>query len=77
MESSRDESIFAWTVLANNGLACYRKLDHTPEFALQAWGMLAPSPDCFKDPSDVVVIQDKIAPRLDGGYRWTRQGRAF
>lgn len=58
MESSPDESIFARTVPAD-GLACLRKLDHTPEFAPQTWGMLAPSPDCFKDSGDVVVIQDK------------------
>lgn len=76
MESSADESIFAWTTPAN-GLTCFRRFDRTPEFSPQAWGMLAPSPDCFKNSGDVIVIPEKIITRLNGGYRWSQRGVHF
>ncbi|MCJ1253722.1 hypothetical protein MMC24_001534 [Lignoscripta atroalba] len=61
MESS-DESLFAWTM---------------PEKGNKNWGMVAPSPDCFLDSSDVVVITDKVVQRLEGGYNWVQQGVQF
>lgn len=77
METSPDESIFAWA-LPTEGLVCFRKFGcKPPEWSPQTWGILAPSPDCFKMSSDVIVIQEKIVPRLKGGYRWTQQGVQF
>lgn len=80
MESSTDESIFAWTV-PTGGLQCYRS--HQPvqkwrDWAEKEWGLLAPSPDCFKDSGDLVIPPpDWIITRLGGGYRWTQQGVQF
>ena len=76
MESSTDESIFAWTT-PTNGLTCYRSLGQTPNWAPQNWGLLAPSPDCFKKYGDLVILQDMCVPRLSGGYRWMQQGVQF
>lgn len=76
MESSTDESLFAWTTPAG-GLACYRGLGHVPEFSPTHWGLLAPSPDCFSKYTDLVVLPDRYVPRLAGGYRMTQQGVHF
>lgn len=78
IETSTDESLFAWTLpLRNQELACFRNSDQTvPRFAEERWGLLAPSPDCFER-SKNVVITGKIVPRLGGGYRWTQQGLQF
>lgn len=38
-------------------------------------GLLAPSPDCFSgDSRDIVVWNDKVVKRLDGGFKRTNQG---
>lgn len=76
IESSPDESIFAWTTPAE-GLACFQEFGQTPKFSPQNWGMLAPSPDCFKQSGDIVVFPDRVVPRLNGGYRWVQQGVQF
>lgn len=73
MESSTDESIFAWTI-PTNGLTCYRGLGQAPKFSPTNRGLLAPSPDCFSKYNDLVVLPDLYVPRLSGGYRWTQQG---
>lgn len=76
MESSTDESLFAWTT-PTSGLACYRGLGQVAEFSPAHWGLLAPSPDCFSNSSDLVVLPDRYVPRLAGGYRMTQQGVQF
>ena len=73
MENSTDESIFAWTI-PTQGLLCYRGLGQTPQWAPKSWGLLAPSPDCFGKYGDLVILEDKVVPRL---YTWTQQGMQF
>ncbi|KAL9117894.1 MAG: hypothetical protein Q9187_005565, partial [Circinaria calcarea] len=88
LAATPDESIFAWTVPEKKELACFRKLKRDapksdapkfdyPKFDHQTWGMLAPSPDCFKKSGDVVVIENAVVDRLNGGYGWTQQGIQF
>ena len=76
IENSTDESIFAWTIPAQ-GLLCYRGLGQIPKWAPSKWGLVAPSPDCFRKYGDLVVLEDKVVPRLSGGYVWTQQGMQF
>jgi len=81
LESSTDESIFAWTV-PEQRLTCYRKGGQAPNTwnwppSPCRWGLLAPSPDCFRGSGDVVIILDKIVASLAGGYKWTHQGLQF
>ncbi|KAL8646102.1 MAG: hypothetical protein Q9210_006320 [Variospora velana] len=76
MESSSDESLFAWTTPAK-GLTCYRRDDKTPVWAPNSWGLLAPSPDCFSSYRDLVVLPDLYVPRLSGGYKWVQRGIQF
>ncbi|KAL8689838.1 MAG: hypothetical protein Q9218_004583 [Villophora microphyllina] len=77
MESSIDESIFAWTT-PSQGLKCYHiHYPQTSQWAPKDWGLLAPSPDCFSKHNDLVVLTDKCVPRLSGGYRWAQQGVHF
>ncbi|KAI4186290.1 MAG: hypothetical protein LQ346_005716 [Caloplaca aetnensis] len=76
MESSTDESLFAWTTPPSE-LRCYRGLGHVPEFSPPHWGLLAPSPDCFSKSRDLVVLPDLHVARLAGGYRMTQQGVHF
>jgi len=83
--SSFDESIFAWRIPSDNELRCYRKTkkrDGNVVSMLQwrwspsdrCWGLLAPSPDCFRESRDMVVLADKATPRLRGGFQRTNQG---
>ena len=76
MENSTDESIFAWTT-PTKGLVCYRDHGQTPKWAPQSWGLLTPSPDCFQRYGDLVILKEKVVPRLAGGYRWTQMGVQF
>ncbi|KAL8863778.1 MAG: hypothetical protein Q9198_010346 [Flavoplaca austrocitrina] len=76
METSTDESIFAWTT-PPTGLSCYRSLGHTPAFDPKEWGLLAPSPDCFLDSKDFIVPPNLYVPRPGGGYQWGQQGVTF
>lgn len=71
IQGSPDESIFAWTI-PTRGLRCYRNRKGTPKWAPRekSWGLLAPSPDCFKDSGDLVVIPDRVIPR---SYGWAQQ----
>ena len=66
MENSSDDSIFAWTI-PTEGLKCYRALGKLKIWAPSTlgpstWGVLAPSPDCFRDSGDL-VIADKVIQR--------------
>ena len=75
IESSTDESVFAWKI-PKEGLKCYSR--RRKEWDTDWWGLLAPSPDCLKDSGDLVIPpEDKVEARLGGGYRWTQQGVQF
>ncbi|KAI4121737.1 MAG: hypothetical protein LQ338_006193 [Usnochroma carphineum] len=76
IESSIDESLFAWTT-PTSGLTCYQGLGKVPKFSPTHWGLLAPSPDCFSKSRDLVVLPDLHVARLAGGYRMTQQGVVF
>ncbi|KAK5175266.1 uncharacterized protein LTR77_000403 [Saxophila tyrrhenica] len=73
IETVPDESIFAWTT-PRNGLQCFRRpgshASAIPQWRPQEdrWRLLAPSPDCFKDSRDVVVIRSLIVHRPGSGY---------
>ncbi|MCJ1422053.1 hypothetical protein MMC32_008422 [Xylographa parallela] len=69
MESSTDDSIFAWTI-PKEGLKCYRVLGKLELWNPSSWGLLAPSPDCFRESRDL-VIADQVIPRP---YSWTANG---
>ncbi|KAK3716627.1 hypothetical protein LTR37_006257 [Vermiconidia calcicola] len=89
---SFDESLFAWELPKNGELRCYLKVKPQPEgrpgkpvelipkfepVKDNRWGLLAPSPDCFKQSEelgDVVILQDKVRPRLGAGFQRTHQG---
>lgn len=76
METSSDESLFAWTIPAD-GLTCYRKDGKTPIWAPDRWGLLAPSPDCFRRYRDLVVLPHLYVLRPPGGYRRVQHGTQF
>ncbi|KAL8963788.1 MAG: hypothetical protein Q9183_004957 [Haloplaca sp. 2 TL-2023] len=76
VEHTTDESIFAWET-PKAGLSCYRSLGHTPRFDPKEWGLIAPSPDCFSEINDLVVLPNLYVPRLGGGYQWGQQGVTF
>ncbi len=81
VETIADESIFAWTV-PPAGLQCFRRsgsASSAPQWHPQEdrWGLLAPSPDCFRDSRDIIIIGRKIVLRPGGGYRFTSQGMHF
>ncbi len=77
IENSPDESIFAW-IAPSNGLACYRdQSGASPQWSPDTWGLLAPSPDCFRGSSKVVILPDKIVSRPGASYQWTNQGVQF
>ena len=75
--SMLDESIFAWTA-PDEGLQCYRG-GGSPAWGPRGgkWGLLAPSPDCFRDSGDVVIIESRMVSRRSSGYRWTNEGIQF
>lgn len=77
MEDSTDESIFAWTVPEDGLLRCYERRGQVPSWAPETWGLLAPSPDCFTKYRDIIIIPERVVPRLRGGYTWTQQGVMF
>lgn len=74
---SFDESLFAWELPQNCELRCFRNPSTVPKFAHSNWGLLAPSPDCFKKSADVIVIRHKVVQRLAGGFRKSYQGIFF
>ncbi|KAL9118640.1 MAG: hypothetical protein Q9187_004815 [Circinaria calcarea] len=61
IESSSDDSIFAWTI-PREGLKCYRGIGKLKMWKPPNWGLLAPSPDCFRESGDL-VIPDRVIPR--------------
>lgn len=73
-----DESLFAWQWPPNHELNCFRK-DHSPppKFAESKWGLLAPSPDCFKHSAGLVIDPRKVKRRINGGFHKTSEGITF
>lgn len=72
IENSSDESIFAWTI-PTEGLKCYRGLGELKKWTPSTWGLLAPSPDCFRGSRDLVVA-DRVSPRP---YSWAQKSVQF
>lgn len=68
-----DETIFAWKTPAS-GLP--PTSDPRGDWAADEWGMLAPSPDCFRDCGDI-IRDGEARPRLLGGYTVEREGLRF
>ncbi len=71
MEQSTDESLFAWKAskhnlpIAMDDSQCKRG----------DWGLLAPSPQCFRDCGALTIKgKDKSSRRAEGGLSWTQQG---
>jgi hypothetical protein len=69
-----DESLFAWQLPENRLLNCFRSSGHAPEFKQSQWGLLAPSPDCFKKSGNVVIVQKDLVQRQGSGFQKTAQG---
>lgn len=65
-----DESIFAWTAPAG------KLPSHSRTWASDQWGLLAPSPDCFKNSRDV-TINGPSKWRPPGGIATTAEGVKF
>jgi hypothetical protein len=72
-----DESLFAWVWPHDGQLKCYRDGGRVPRVTNSKWGLLAPSPDCFKNASNIVIDQHKLRQRLAGGFIKTSQGISF
>ncbi|KAF1823925.1 uncharacterized protein K489DRAFT_429954 [Dissoconium aciculare CBS 342.82] len=73
LETSLDESLFAWTI-PQHGLQCYRSLGSSIAWAPKEWGLLAPSPDCFAQSAGIVVDPSKVVSRPFGGIGLTARG---
>ena len=59
-----DESLLAWERPSDNLLRCYRtQPSHIRDFESSKWGLLAPSPDCFKRTGDICVRKDLLVMR--------------
>lgn len=71
----KDESLFAWTT--GERLLCYSQVSQseTPIWKPETWGLLAPSPDCFRGSGNV----DKPDPKSveDRQYGWSQNGIQF
>ena len=71
---SFDESLFAWKRPQDDELKCFRGFGTAPKFENNKWGLLAPSPDCFKDSGDIVIVQRKLKQRIAGRFQKTSEG---
>lgn len=83
LETSTDESIFAWRRPPGSQMTCFKTPVarqpgefNIPMFSKSRWGLLAPSPDCFRG-SNQIVTTGRTVERLGGGYRRTNQGVQF
>jgi hypothetical protein len=72
-----DESLFAWECPPHELLRCYGNGKSAPRFNANTWGLLAPSPDCFSKSANIVVIPNKVIPRLGNGFSKNNQGIAI
>ncbi|KAF1922424.1 uncharacterized protein M421DRAFT_426928 [Didymella exigua CBS 183.55] len=72
-----DESLFAWERPKDSILRCYRNQPHAHHFEHNKWGLLAPSPDCFKSSYDVFIQKNLVTMRPEGGFRKSHQGLFF
>lgn len=65
-----DESLFAWKLPQDQPLQTFT----VPSgWESGEWGLLAPSPPCFRD-SDRLTTVGKYIPRVHGGFAMTQQG---
>ncbi|KAF1361274.1 HET-domain-containing protein [Lizonia empirigonia] len=71
-----DESLFAWKRPQDSKLRCYMNEPYAHSFEHTKWGLLAPSPDCFKRSGDIFV-PEKVEIRSAGGFRRSHQGIFF
>lgn len=76
LEGPRDESIFAWTS-SEQGLTCYSRTPTTPTppWTPSSWGLLAPSPNCFRNSWNVVVPSSEDIEERE--YGWVQNGVRF
>ena len=67
-----DESLFAWTAPFGSLPSHNRSQSWSPD----EWGLLAPSPDCFRDAGDISLGRD-FRNRPPNGIASTREGVSF
>lgn len=72
VDTRPDESLFAWTAPTGSLPSHGRSSSWSPD----EWGLLAPSPDCFRDSRDV-VIGNPFRNRPPGSIAVTREGVRF
>ncbi|XPT00388.1 hypothetical protein M3J09_009542 [Ascochyta lentis] len=72
-----DESLFAWERPQGSMLRCFQSEPRVHVFEHNKWGLLAPSPDCFKRSGNIFVKKDLIKMRPAGGFRRSHQGIFF
>ena len=72
-----DESLFAWERPQDCILRCYWNHPRVRNFDHNQWGLLAPSPDCFKRSGNICVRKNLVNMRPAGGFRRSHQGIFF
>lgn len=76
-----DESLFAWTLSPTRELRCYRKFkdqkEQIPQVIEEQCGLLAPSPDCFKTSTNLIIDPKLVVARMAGGFQRTQAGITF
>ena len=68
-----DESLFAWTAPLETKLPSPNR---SQSWSPDEWGLLAPSPDCFRDAGDITLGR-AYRNRPAGGIASTREGISF
>jgi hypothetical protein len=72
-----DESLFAWETPQDSKLRCYKNTAKARDFCSSKWGLLAPSPDCFRRSGDIFVVKELVEQRQAGGFGRSHQGIFF
>ena len=72
VDTRPDESLFAWTAPPST----LPSHSHSHSWAADEWGLLAPSPDCFRDSHDV-ILGPKYRHRPSGSIGMIREGVRF
>ncbi|UPX20702.1 uncharacterized protein EKO05_0010927 [Ascochyta rabiei] len=72
-----DESLFAWERPQDCVLRCFQNEPRVQVFKHDKWGLLAPSPDCFKKSGNLFVQKSLVETRPAGGFRTSHQGIFF
>jgi hypothetical protein len=65
-----DESLFAWKLPQDQPLHAFAV---PGGWEPDEWGLLAPSPSCFRDSNRLTTV-GKALPRVHGGFAMTQQG---